>query len=48
MNKLTAETISTAEVLAETIEMVEPKELRDLLKKAMSQWLDEQITLINK
>ena len=43
MNKPT-----TAQVLADTIEMVKPIELRELLKKAMRQWLDEQITFLNK
>lgn len=41
-------TKSTAQILAESIEMVESKELRDLIKKAMSQWLDEQIALLKR
>ena len=41
-------TKTTAEILAEAIEMVEPKELRELIKKAMRQWLDEQIALLKR
>ena len=39
-------TKTTAEVFAETIEMVQPIELRELIKKAMRQWLDENIALM--
>jgi len=41
-------TKTTSQVLAETIEMVQPIELRELIKKAMAQWLDEQIEFLER
>lgn len=41
-------TKSTAEVLADTIEMVQPVELRKLIKKAFNQFLDEQIKMLER
>lgn len=37
---------TTAQVLADAIEMVQPVELRELIKKAFRQFLDEQIALL--
>jgi hypothetical protein len=42
-NNMNREFKTTQEILAEAIEMVQPIELRETIKKAFNQWLDEQI-----
>jgi hypothetical protein len=41
-------TKTTSQILAEAIEMVQPIELRETIKKAFNQWLDEQIEHLSK